>query len=84
MFYRYKRLLNSLYSTVRDDPDEAERKKDQTAKGKRGIFCGCKANLFEAMKVLEKAWEKVTNVTIQNCWTKSDILPQTNNQNSCA
>src|SRR5271154_2416205 len=36
-------------------------------------------NIKKCIKYVAGAWDKVTNTTIKNCWTKADILPEYDN-----
>jgi hypothetical protein len=73
---RYKKILNLLYARVREDPDLARQRKSLTKEGRKGIQCGCKATIIEAMKIIKKAWETVGKNTIQNCFVKAAVLPE--------
>ncbi|CAG8582334.1 14619_t:CDS:2, partial [Dentiscutata heterogama] len=49
------------------DNDETERSLEKQQKGQRGSTCG-----------RPQSWDNVSNTTIQNCWNKTRILPNTN------
>jgi len=46
---------------------------DREDSGEDDIFA---VNQLEAMRLLNDAWDAVTQTTIQNCWRKTGILPQ--------
>ena len=75
VFYKYD-LLNTLadYEQVglpglfkppklRDDP----------GRGRRGIKDGRMPNVMDAMELLTRAWEKVSDVSIIKCWKKTNL-----------
>ena len=59
--------------------EEATRVRRQQRRGCKGIDCGGKAHVLDAMQILHGIWSEdgkyATNDSIQRCWRKAAILP---------
>ena len=89
---RYKSLMLSKLLSICDDEEQylmAMERKARTRRGCHGLLYCMKANVLDAMGMLNEVWNenehddrnRVTEECIVRCWRKSGILPATWNCN---
>ena len=73
---KYKGLLLHVMIKNIEKYDELRQLGASIAAGVRGLHHAYPANLLDASTLAHEAWEDLSQVTVVNCWLKSNILPQ--------
>ena len=77
---RYKHILLKEILTFHDLPPivKMERKEEATRmrRGAAGVFYGRHPTLLDAANYCKEAWEKISEMTISNCFRKADIIEE--------
>ena len=73
---RYKGQLLQVMVKNLERYDELRKLGASIAAGVRGLQYAYPANLLDASTMAHEAWKDLTQVTMVNCWLKSNILPQ--------
>ena len=74
--HRYKSQLLQVMVKNLERYDELRQLGASITAGLRGLQHGYPANLLDASIMAHEAWEDLSQVTMVNCWLKSNILPQ--------